>query len=52
VADLDDAVVGGGNAWASTCSPSEEASTAKPWLWLVISTTPSARRSTGWFTPR
>jgi hypothetical protein len=39
-------------AYSSTCSPSEEARTANPWLWLVISTTPSARRSTGWFTPR
>ncbi len=32
--------------------PHPSGSTAKPWLWLVISTRPVARSSTGWFTPR
>ena len=31
---------------------SVEASTAKPWFMLVISTTPSSARCTGWFAPR
>jgi hypothetical protein len=35
-------VVGGPKVCSSTCSPSEDAWTANPWLWLVISTTPSA----------
>ena len=27
------------------------ASTAKPWFWLVMSTCPVSRSSTGWFAP-
>ena len=35
----------------SAAVPSESASTAKLWFWLVISITPDARFFTGWFPP-
>ena len=34
-----------------TFAGSDAGSTAKPWFWLVISTCPVSRSSTGWFAP-
>ncbi len=48
VADLDASVA----VRAVELTPSIGASTAKPWLWAVISTRPVALSSTGWLMPR